>query len=803
MLINATRPEEVRAAVLTGRSLEQLEFEVRDAGLLKGNIYKGIVANVEPSLNACFVDFGAEKQGFLPFDEIAKECWHEKPKDGKNKKKPRIEEVMRRRREIVVQVVKDATGNKGAALTTRVSLAGRYMVLMPLDDSRGVSRKVSSESERKKIKELAAGLKIPEEFGFIVRTAGLDRTKTDLNRDGTQLVRLWKNVLAQTKKLKKKQPALLHEDRDLIIRMLRDYLTADTTEVIVDTAQAAANAGAWFKAVMPRSSKVLTHYEGGIPLFDAYGVEEQIEAIFSRRVDLPSGGYILVDPTEALISIDVNSGRSTKQRSQEDTALHTNLEAAAEVARQLRLRDLGGLIVIDFIDMVSTKQNRQVEKVLKDVLKTDKARTYVSKISENGLCEVNRQRIKQAIRLQTHIDCPACEGRGIVPSPEFAARGLLRRIQAKAAAGKVDKVVLGLNPELALHLLNKHRRDLTLIEDECGILVKIDTRPELTVSKMDIRWLSITQLAPAERAELEAHRESILARGKELRNDEKLPAPLPEYDPAAEEAAEAAAEAEESGEKKKRRRRRRRGRDRDDKKEVGETKDVKKKADDTDGAEDGEEQAAKTEGEGDEETGEKRRRRRRRRRGRGRNRSEREEGTTEGAEASAESDAGETPSDDAGPSDEDGEDLTRSQKRRRRRKRKRRPDAVVEADGIEDVDAAADTLEFGPDGELLNGDEPEPAAADAEDSAETVEAVEAADVDETEDGEAETPVEVEAAPEEEEEEEEAVAEEAPTNGAVVEVAGEDAEDTQPVLAPVPSEPPGQVLVPPPADSLFE
>lgn len=794
MLINATRPEEVRAAVLSGRALEQLEFEVRDAGLLKGNIYKGVIANVEPSLNACFVDFGAEKQGFLPFDEIAPSCWHEKgKKDGK--KKPRIEDVMRRRREIIVQVVKDATGNKGAALTTRVSLAGRYMVLMPLDDSRGVSRKVSSDAERKKIKELAAGLKIPEEFGFIVRTAGLKRTKTDLNRDGTQLVRLWKNVLKEAKTAKSNKTALLHEDRDLIIRMLRDYLTADTTEVFVDTPAAHAAASAWFKAVMPRSSKVLTHYEGGIPLFDAYGVEEQIEAIFSRRVDLPSGGYILVDPTEALISIDVNSGRSTKQRSQEETALHTNLEAAAEVARQLRLRDLGGLIVIDFIDMVTTGQNRQVEKVLKDVLKKDKARTYVSKISENGLCEVNRQRIKQAIQLQTHIDCPSCEGRGIVPSPEFAVRGLLRRIQAKAAAGKVDKVVLGLNPEIALQLLNKHRRDLSRIEDDCGILVKIDSRPGLIASKIDIRWLSITQLSPVERAQLEGHREIILARGQELKNDEKLPAPLPEYDPDAEEAEEAAERAQkEPGDKKKRRRRRRRGRERDERQEEtdgeGEAKADAPASEGTGDAEakaDGGEPTAK--GEGEDENAERPRRRRRRRRGRGRSRSsENEEGErTEGENAEDEAKEGEAAAEGSSQEETDP-DLSRSQKRRRRRKRRRPSEAdteapapvVIEADGLDDVDAAADTLEFGPDGELITGDEDvvEPAAvADAEAEVEEV-AVE--------------------------EEEEDATEEAPEpNGASAEAMGPASVETQPVLPAGSNDPPGQLLVAPPADSLFE
>jgi ribonuclease E len=802
MLINATRPEEVRAAVLCGRSLEQLEFEVRDAGLLKGNIYKGIIANVEPSLNACFVDFGVEKQGFLPFDEIAPSCWHEKPKAGK--KKPRIEEVMRRRREIIVQVVKDATGNKGAALTTRVSLAGRYMVLMPLDESRGVSRKVESESQRKKIKELAAGLKIPDEYGFIVRTAGLKRTKTDLNRDGTQLVRLWKKVEKAAKKHKKRSPALLHEDRDLIIRMLRDYLTLDTQEVIVDTEAAYEAASAWFRAVMPRSSKVLTYYDGGIPLFDAYGVEDQIEAIFSRRVDLPSGGYILVDPTEALISIDVNSGRSTKQRSQEETALHTNLEAAAEVARQLRLRDLGGLIVIDFIDMVTTKQNRQVEKVLKDTLKQDKARTYVGKISENGLCEVNRQRIKQAIRLQTHRDCPACEGRGIIPSADHASRGLLRRIQAKAAAGKVDKVVLGLNPEIALHLLNKHRRDLSEIEDRCGILIRIVIRTDLVVNKMDIRWLSISQLSVPDRAELEAHREAILARGESIQNDEKLPEPLPDgeiFEDEEEEVAESRPASDRGDRKRKRGRRRRRGRGRDeDRPQDVETSDDASADTELDAAgetAEGEEVLAETPA--SEQDGEKRRKRRRRRRGRGRGRlreaGEDEEGSASGEHEPSADEEETTPPDEIAAADQDqaeGE-LTRSQRRRRRRKRKRREEpadatqpevdalaeVVIEAEGLGEVDAAADTLE------LDIAEEDDAPEADSDENP-APDALEAADID------ASKKPETVVAPQETQ----------PGNG--LDAGPEpDAEETQPDLAKVDEEPPGEVLIPPKSSSLFE
>ncbi len=330
MLINATRPQEVRAAVIKDNRLDQLEIEVRDAGLLQGNIYGGRVANVHAGLNACFVEFGVDKQGFLPFSEISPSCYHKTPKN--TKQKPRIEDVIQKGREILVQVVKDSIGDKGAALTTRISLAGRYIVLMPLDESRGVSRKISSDSQRKKIKELAASLKVPEEYGFIVRTAGMDRTKTDLNRDAARLVRIWKEVQRLHKK--NKRVALLHEDRDLVVRMLRDYYSSDISQIIVDRDDAWAKANEYFKTVMPRSKRVLTKYVGRVPLFTRYGVEEQVETIFSRRVDLPSGGYILIDPTEALTAIDVNSGRSIKHKTQAETAYHTNLEAAAEVSTQ-------------------------------------------------------------------------------------------------------------------------------------------------------------------------------------------------------------------------------------------------------------------------------------------------------------------------------------------------------------------------------------------------------------------------------------------------------------------------------------
>jgi ribonuclease E len=528
MLINATRAEEVRAAILNDGKLEQFEIEVQDAGLLKGNVYRGVVANVEASLNACFVDIGADKQGFLPVDEIHPSAFHSQPKKTGKKERPRIEDVMRKGGEIIVQVVKDAVGNKGAALTSQVSLAGRYIVLMPLDDSRGVSRRIADESRRKKIKEIAAGLKIPAECGFIVRTAGMNRTKTDLNRDGAQLVRTWKEIVKQAatedgtkskpksrkrgRRGERRTPKLLFEDRDLVVRMIRDYYTSDIEEILVDNAQAYLKAREYIHTVMPRSRKAITLYEERMPLFAQHRVEEQIEAVFARRVDLPSGGYILIDPTEALTSIDVNSGRSTRAKSQEETAVHTNIEAASEIARQLRLRDLGGLIVIDFIDMSLNKQNRQVEKTIKDALKVDKARSYVSKISENGLLEVNRQRIKQALQFQTHTNCTMCEGTGTIPTPEFVSLGLIRKIEAKAATGLIDKAVVTLHPEIATFVQNTRRRDLIELEDRFGIIVQVEGRTSVRRNQVGLHWASMSQLSEAERHALEVRREALAAR---------------------------------------------------------------------------------------------------------------------------------------------------------------------------------------------------------------------------------------------------------------------------------------------------
>jgi ribonuclease E len=536
MLINATRPTEVRAAILQDGRLEQFEFETEDAGLLKGNVYKGRIANVEASLNACFVEFGQEKQGFLPVDDIAPR-WYQKGAGGEGR--PRIEDLVRRGQEIVVQVVKDAQGNKGAALTSFVSLAGRYIVLMPLDDVHGVSRKISDEKQRKEIKEVAEQLKIPKECGFIIRTAGTERNKTELNRDAAELLRTWKDIEKNFKRAK--VGALLHQDGDLVVRMLRDHYTSDIAQIIIDDRAAYERAAEFFRTVMPRSKRVLTGYMDKAPLFSKYRVEDQVEAIFGRRVDLRSGGYILIDHAEALIAVDVNSGRSTRQKSQEETALHTNLEAAAEVARQLRLRDLGGLIVVDFIDMALPKHNRQVEKALKDAFKTDKARTYVGRISDNGLLEINRQRLKQSVQLQTHRPCPTCDGRGIIPSTDQVALKILRIVEAKAADGGFGKVAVSLHPELADHVQNAHRRDLVDLEERFGVLVEVQGRPGMHRNEQELKYVPLGELSEAERRMVVERREAMAEaeRTARVRATERAEEP-PEFEEGTEEDFEGA-----------------------------------------------------------------------------------------------------------------------------------------------------------------------------------------------------------------------------------------------------------------------
>src|SRR3954465_2721514 len=467
MLINAQRPEELRVAIVQGSTLENYKVDVAEAGLTRGNIYRGVIASIQPGLNAAFIDYGAERHGFLAIQDVVPDAFYKQP----HSSHPRIEEVLEKGKPIVIQVEKDPIGTKGAALTTSLSIAGRYLVLTPFEDTRGVSRKVEDEDTRKKLKGLANGLDLPDGCGVILRTNALGQTKITLNRDLSALLRLWKRV--QTAAMQGKGTRLLYTDQDLILQALRDYLDSSIEEVLVDDDEAFEKAKAYIQAFMPRSKTRLVRYAERIPLFSRYDLETQIDRIYERRVDLPSGGSIVIDATEALTAVDVNSGRSTRAATQEETALNTNVEAAAEVARQLRLRDIGGLVVVDFIDMRASKNQRKVEKVLKDAMKVDKARSTVGRISPNGLLEINRQRIQQALQLRTHRPCPTCNGVGRLASEEMVCLSLLRRIEARAATGSIQGVRIGLHPELADALQNHYRRELADIESELSVEVEI------------------------------------------------------------------------------------------------------------------------------------------------------------------------------------------------------------------------------------------------------------------------------------------------------------------------------------------
>ncbi|MEM7051199.1 MAG: Rne/Rng family ribonuclease [Acidobacteriota bacterium] len=488
MLINAQRPEELRIAVVNDDTLENYQVQVAERGLTRGNIYRGVIASIQPSLNAAFIDYGAERHGFLAIQDVVPEAYYRTP-EGKGR--PKIEEVLDRGKPIVVQVTREPEGQKGAALTTNLSLAGRYLVLTPFDDTRGISRKVEDEDTRKKLRQIVGKLKIPAGCGVIVRTNALDQNKTALNRDFSALSRLWKRIQTEAREggRRKQQAKLLYSDQDIVVQALRDYLDSSIQEVLVDDDAVNAKAEKYMKAFMPRSKTQLIRYQERAPLFSGYKLERQIDRIYDRIVELQSGGSIVIDRTEALTAIDVNSGRSTRAGSQEETALHTNVEAAAEVARQLRLRDIGGLLVVDFIDMRSIRNQKKVEKALRDAMKPDKARTAVSRISRNGLLEINRQRIHQALDMRTHRSCPTCDGTGRIASPEMVGLNLLRRIEARAASGPLKKVRIALHPELADAFQNDRRLQIADIEREFELQVEVIAASHLHRHEQEVEWM--------------------------------------------------------------------------------------------------------------------------------------------------------------------------------------------------------------------------------------------------------------------------------------------------------------------------
>ncbi len=484
MLINAQVPEELRLAIVTDGVLDTYEVAAAEAGLTRGNIYRGVVASVQPSLDAAFVEYGAARHGLIKADDVLPTAAHRKLDDGE--RHHRIDKMLEKGRPLLVQVTRDPIDAKGAVLTTNVSFAGRYLVLMPLDEVRGVSRKLEDEEIRRELREKVDALELPEKCGVIVRTNAIDQNKTTLNRDLGALLRLWKRV--QREASQGKGPKLLYSDQDLIVQALRDLLDSSVEEVWIDSDDAYDKAQQYVKSFMPRAKTQLVRYRERMPLFSKYQLEEQIESIYQRRVALPKGGSIVIDGTEALTAIDVNSGRSRGGGSQEETATATNLEAAAEVARQLRLRDIGGLVVVDFIDMRSRKHRGQIEKALKDAMKPDKARWNVGRISPNGLLEINRQRIKQALQLRTHRSCPTCGGAGIIASPELIGLNILRRIETRAVTGRLQAVRVELHPELADAIQNTRRRELAALEAEFEIRIEVIAAPGLHRSEERVEW---------------------------------------------------------------------------------------------------------------------------------------------------------------------------------------------------------------------------------------------------------------------------------------------------------------------------
>ncbi len=467
MLINATQPEELRVAIVDGQKLYNLDIESPGRERKKANIYKGKITRVEPSLEAAFIDYGAERHGFLPLKEVAHSYFD--PKSLEGNKRPSIREALREGQEITIQIEKEERGNKGAALTTFISLAGRYLVLMPNNPrAGGVSRRIEGQ-ERTELKKAMSQLEVPEGMGLIVRTAGVGKSAEELQWDLDYLLQLWSAIETSTQE--RKAPFLVYQDSNVIIRSMRDYLRADIGEILIDNPEVYAEARQFIEQVMPRYLKQLKLYEDEVPLFSRYQIESQIETAFQREVRLPSGGSIVIDPTEALTSIDINSARATKGSNIEDTALTTNLEASEEIARQLRLRDMGGLFVIDYIDMGPSKNQRQVENRLREAMKEDRARVRIGRISRFGLLEMSRQRLRPSLGESAHQVCPRCDGQGHIRDVESLALSILRIIEEEALKENTGRVQAQLPVEVATFLLNEKRQPISEIESRHNISV--------------------------------------------------------------------------------------------------------------------------------------------------------------------------------------------------------------------------------------------------------------------------------------------------------------------------------------------
>ncbi|MGY6533384.1 Rne/Rng family ribonuclease [Glycocaulis sp.] len=663
MLIDASHPEETRVVIVESNRVEDFDFESASRRPIRGNIYLAQITRVEPSLQAAFVEYGGNKHGFLAFNEIHPDYYQipfedrqalreaeaqltaeaesengdeadddedlmeEIARKRRNLlRKYKIQEVIKRRQVILVQVSKEERGNKGAALTTYLSLAGRYCVLMPnTDRGGGISRKITSATDRKRLKSAVQSLDVPRGMGLIIRTAGAARTKLEIKRDYDYLIRLWETIRETT--LKSIAPTLIYEEGNLVKRAIRDLYDKDIEQVLVEGDEAYKEAKAFMRMLMPSHATKVQPYSDDMPLFLRHGVESQLEAIYSPVAQLKSGGYLVINPTEALVAIDVNSGKSTKERNIEQTALRTNLEAAEEAARQMRLRDLAGLVIIDFIDMEDNKNIRAVEKKMKEVLARDRARIQMAKISQFGLMEISRQRRRTSLVEGTTEPCPHCDGIGYLRSVESSALAAVRSVEEEGLKGRASRILLHLPGEVALYLLNEKREYLRAVEQRFDMRVTIATDPDF--KRDDSRIERLENRREGERKPYVP--KPITVEAGSLSAEEEADRRAAEEE-AALEAAAAAEEAQEDtrsekadgdgGERKSRRRRRRRGgRDRDsDRAETQAQDDAELSDADSDGDEEGESADGERSASAEDEDGKPKRRRRGRRGGRGRRR---------------------------------------------------------------------------------------------------------------------------------------------------------------------------------------
>jgi len=481
MLINVVENEECRIAVVRGGELEELYMERASVQRHVGNIYKGRVNNVEPSIQAAFVDIGMPKNGFLHVSDVIARAYPDRLRKNKGKAKGKgkkgsrqrdtIQDIFRPGDDVVVQITKEGIGTKGPSLTTALSIPGRYLVLMPHLGRLGVSRKIENEGERRKMREQLASLNPPSDLGFILRTAGQGRSKRDIRSDLNYLIRLWKVVKGRAKS--DKAPAEIFRESDLVLRTLRDVYKPEIETIWVDTEAVLKRAQDFMKIVMPRYQKRAKLYEGDVPLFHKYGIEEAIERVYSRTVALPRGGSVVIDQTEALVAIDVNSGSFRHGRDAEESAHQLNLMAANEIARQIRLRDLGGLLLIDFVDMEKAQNRRHVEKVFREAFKTDKARSQMARLSKFGIIEMTRQRMQPSLERTTYIDCPHCKGAGIIKSSESMGLEVIRHLRLLAGHNRMARINVTLHPEVAEYINNHKREALARFEANRSIKITL------------------------------------------------------------------------------------------------------------------------------------------------------------------------------------------------------------------------------------------------------------------------------------------------------------------------------------------